>query len=154
MTLLGQSALASAAPCFARSACICFSTVEPGTCTEPDTGSYVKWLTLVSVTLTLPVAPLSQVTEQVNVAPASDFSSVGHLVLVTFASAVESCLSIPLSTAAVSTILACGVVVDFAVLDEFELSQPATATATAAKQGTIAARAPRPSAPSRTLGSG
>jgi hypothetical protein len=66
---------------------------------------------------------------------------------VTFALVVESCFSIPLSTAAVSTVLACGVVVDFAELDEFELPQPVTATAPAAKQATIAAPAPRRARP-------
>jgi hypothetical protein len=69
------------------------------------------------------------------------------LASVTFAFAVESCFSIPLSTAAVSTVRACGVVLAFAELDEFELPQPVTATAPATKQATIAARAPRRARP-------
>src|SRR4051794_32293779 len=98
---------------------------------------------LVSVTLTLPVAPLSHVTEHLNVAPASDFTSVGHFASVSFTSAVESCCLMPLSTAAVSTIRTCGVGLDFAVLDELELPQPVTATAPATTQATIATRPPR-----------
>src|SRR4051794_1867982 len=87
----GQLTVALGAPFWARDFSSVLSTLEPGICTEPDTTAYVKWLRLGSVTFTSPVASFDHVTLHLKVAPASDFTSFGHLTLVTSAPVDESC---------------------------------------------------------------
>src|SRR5688500_13122356 len=97
MTVSGQLACASGAPCVASSCSSDSSTVAPGTFTEPGTGSYVKRLAPRAVTLTFPFAPLAQLTEHWNVDPASASISDGHFALDTSVASVESCCLIWLS---------------------------------------------------------
>src|SRR5690349_16757930 len=94
MIVSGQLACASGAPCAASSFSSDASTAEPGILTEPGTGSATYSFLPLSVTSTLPFAPLAQVTEHWNCSSSSD----GHLAVETFALAVESCCLIWLST--------------------------------------------------------
>ena len=81
------------------------------------------------VTVALPLAPLSNVTEQVNVAPFSTVTSLGHLALVTFADEVDRSSLIPCSTWASSTVFVAALV----PVPSPESSQPADASAPIAR---------------------
>src|SRR3954467_10823947 len=104
MMLSGQLAVESGEPFWSSTLTISFSATEPGTWTEPGTSAYWNVPRFGSVTFTFDVAPFSNETEQLNVAPFFDSTPLGQSTFDTGAPATVTCSLIPFSTAASSTV--------------------------------------------------
>src|SRR5256714_1048731 len=136
MMFSGQWTVAFGIPCAASDFSTAGSAVEPGTWTEPDLSSYVYLLWPSCVTVALPVAPLSNVTAQVNVSPFCTTTSVGHLTLVTVADEVDRSSLMPCSTCASSTTFGAALV----AVSLLEFPQPAESAAIARAPAASAAQ--------------